>query len=191
MVSDIWSSISEATVRYAKWSLLRQLSRLSINSLGANLTSKPPPSSQVGFNIQVILQDGVRHKDPWVAGYLEDFLNANTCVASYSTFDKTSFAYISARDRWPVILVSSRIASTSLSADLQETDSRNWWCSPCYDGHERSGNGEGGKANNCRFGKAQVWATAWPANNVSPCLNPSRKEADNFIALYLMMDIQT
>ena len=107
------------------WSLLRQLSRLSVNSLSANLTSKPPPSLWVGFNIQVILQDGVRHKDPWVAGYLEILLNTNTCVAPYSTSDKTSFAYISARDRWPVILVSSQIASTSLSADLQELDSRN------------------------------------------------------------------
>lgn len=28
------------------------------------------------------------------------------CTALYQTSDKTSFAYISARDRWPVILVS-------------------------------------------------------------------------------------
>ena len=42
---------------------------------------------------------------------------SNTIQAPYHTSDQSSFAYVSARDRWPVILVSAMIVyfETSLA----------------------------------------------------------------------------
>ena len=86
-------------------------------------------------------------------------------AALASTADKTSFAYISARDRWPVILV--RSPTWIHKSALMATDGRDWWCTQsCLRGDRRCEEGRG-KENRRAACEIEVRASTRPQINVS------------------------